>query len=51
VDTHCAGASQSCWPACAPGTEVVFVTLTDGGHVWPDANAEVMRFFLQHARP
>jgi poly(3-hydroxybutyrate) depolymerase len=47
------------WPACAPGTEVIFVTLTDGGHTWPDrndnlgvdANEDVLRFFLRHARP
>jgi len=37
----------------------MFVTLTDGGHIWPDANdnlgfdanAEVPRFFLLHTRP
>jgi polyhydroxybutyrate depolymerase len=47
------------WQSCLPGTEVMFVTLTDGGHTWPDANdnlgfdanAEVPRFFLRHARP
>ena len=47
------------WATCAPGTEVIFVTLTDGGHTWPDrgdnlgfdANAEVPKFFLRHTRP
>lgn len=42
--------------ACAPGTEVLFVTLTDGGHRWPNAadnlgfnaNREVLDFFLAH---
>jgi len=46
------------WPTCAPATEVIFVTLTDGGHTWPDrndnlgfdANADVLRFFLRHQR-
>ncbi len=41
---------------CTPGTEVLFVTLTDGGHNWPDAadnvgfdaNREVLDFFLRH---
>lgn len=43
---------------CAGG-EIIFVTLTDGGHIWPDpsdnlgfdANREVLRFFMQHTRP
>jgi poly(3-hydroxybutyrate) depolymerase len=47
------------WATCAAGTEVIFVTLTDGGHTWPDAsdhlgfdaNAEVPKFFLRHTRP
>jgi poly(3-hydroxybutyrate) depolymerase len=47
------------WQSCAPETEVIFVTLTDGGHTWPDANdhlgfdcnAEVPKFFLRHTRP
>jgi len=46
------------WGSCAPGAEVLFVTLTDGGHAWPDrgdnlgfdANADVLRFFLRHQR-
>lgn len=41
---------------CVPGTEVLFVTLTDGGHQWPNAgdnvgfnaNREVLDFFLRH---
>jgi polyhydroxybutyrate depolymerase len=44
------------WPSCAPGTEVIFVTLTDGGHLWPDAsdnvgfdaNYAVIEFFNRH---
>jgi poly(3-hydroxybutyrate) depolymerase len=47
------------WGNCTPGTEVIFVTLTDGGHTWPDdndnlgfdANREVLRFFLRHVKP
>jgi poly(3-hydroxybutyrate) depolymerase len=47
------------WTNCFPGTEVMFVTVTDGGHEWQDAsdnvgwdsNLEVPRFFLRHARP
>lgn len=43
---------------CAPGTEVLFITLTDGGHKWPDAgdnvgfdaSLEVFDFFLRHCR-
>ena len=43
---------------CAPGTEVLFVTLSDGGHKWPedadnvgfDASFEVLQFFLRHCR-
>lgn len=43
---------------CAPGTEVQFVTLTDGGHSWVeaadnvgfDASREVLEFFLRHCR-
>jgi len=43
---------------CTPGTEVLFVTLTDGGHEWPetsdnvgfDASREVLEFFLRHCR-
>ncbi len=43
---------------CAPGSEVLFVTLTDGGHKWPeaddnvgfDASREVLDFFLRHCR-
>jgi poly(3-hydroxybutyrate) depolymerase len=41
---------------CFPGTEVLFVTLTDGAHIWPsatdnvgfDADREVLEFFLRH---
>ena len=43
---------------CGFGKVVEFVSLTDGGHNWPDANdnvgfdanATVIAFFLQHAR-
>jgi len=43
---------------CTPGTEVQFVTLTDGGHSWPEAgdnvgfdtSREVLDFFLRHCR-
>lgn len=43
---------------CEPGAEVEFVTLTDGGHAWPEANdnvgfdtsREVLEFFLRHCR-
>jgi poly(3-hydroxybutyrate) depolymerase len=43
---------------CTPGSEVLFVTLTDGGHKWPEANdnvgfdasREVLEFFLRHCR-
>jgi len=46
------------WGNCSARTEVIFVTLTDGGHTWPDradnlgfdANAEVLRFFIRHQR-
>lgn len=46
------------WGNCSPCIEIIFVTLTDGGHTWPDrgdnlgfdANAEVLRFFLRHQR-
>jgi polyhydroxybutyrate depolymerase len=46
------------WGNCSPDAEVIFVTLTDGGHIWPnrgdnvgfDANAEVLRFFMRHQR-
>lgn len=41
---------------CSSNTEVLFITLTDGGHNWPDdndhvgfdANREVLDFFLRH---
>ena len=44
------------WQTCAPNTEVVFITLTDGGHLWPDANDNVgfdanlavIEFFKRH---
>jgi polyhydroxybutyrate depolymerase len=43
---------------CTPGTEVLFVTLTDGGHAWVEAadnvgfdtSREVLEFFLRHCR-
>ncbi len=43
---------------CTPGTEVLFVTLTDGGHKWPEtgdnvgfsASREALDFFLRHCR-
>jgi autotransporter-associated beta strand protein len=43
---------------CAPGAEVQFVTLTDGGHAWVEAadnvgfdtSREVLEFFLRHCR-
>jgi poly(3-hydroxybutyrate) depolymerase len=43
---------------CTPGTEVLFVTLTDGGHAWVEAadnvgfdtSYEVLQFFLRHCR-
>jgi polyhydroxybutyrate depolymerase len=43
---------------CVPGTEVLFVTLSDGGHEWPeasdhvgfDASYEALEFFLRHCR-
>ena len=46
------------WIDCTNGAEVVFVTLSDGGHTWPDrddnlgydANREVLDFFLRHCR-
>jgi poly(3-hydroxybutyrate) depolymerase len=44
------------WQTCAPNTEVIFITLTDGGHLWPDAsdnvgfdaNLAVIEFFKRH---
>jgi len=44
--------------SCGNAKSVNFITLTDGGHTWPDlndnigfdANAGVIAFFLQHAR-
>jgi polyhydroxybutyrate depolymerase len=47
------------WSSCLAGVETVFITLTDGGHQWPDASAgvgfdanqAVLDFFLRHARP
>ena len=43
---------------CAPDTEVLFVTLSDGGHSWPevadnvgfDTSREVLEFLLRHCR-
>ncbi len=43
---------------CAPGTEVQFITLTDGGHAWVEAadnvgfdtSRDVLEFFLRHCR-
>ncbi len=43
---------------CTPGTEVLFVTTTDGGHSWAEAadnigfdtSREVLTFFLRHCR-
>lgn len=50
--------TRSTWLGGTNATEVVFVELSDGGHLWPDAadnvgfdaNAEVMAFFLRHCR-
>ncbi len=44
------------WQTCAPNAEVIFITLTDGGHLWPDAsdnvgfdaNLAVIEFFKRH---
>jgi poly(3-hydroxybutyrate) depolymerase len=50
--------TRTTWLGCSNWNEVVFVELSDGGHLWPDAgdrvgfdaNAEVMDFFLRHCR-
>jgi poly(3-hydroxybutyrate) depolymerase len=44
------------WQTCSPNTEVIFITLTDGGHLWPDtgdnvgfdANLAAIEFFKRH---
>jgi poly(3-hydroxybutyrate) depolymerase len=49
---------RSTWLGCSNWVEVAQVTLTDGGHLWPDAgdnvgfdaNREVLEFFLRHCR-
>jgi len=46
------------WLGCTSWTEVAFVQLSDGGHLWPDApdyvgydaSSEVMAFFQRHCR-
>jgi poly(3-hydroxybutyrate) depolymerase len=43
---------------CSPATEVIFVSLTDGGHTWPDRAdtsastpaPKLLRFFLCYQR-
>jgi len=49
---------RTTWIGCTSWVEVVFVELSDGGHLWPDAddnvgfdtNAEVIDFFNRHCR-
>jgi poly(3-hydroxybutyrate) depolymerase len=47
---------RTTWIGCTSWVEVVFVELSDGGHLWPDAadnvgfdaNEEVIQFFRRH---
>jgi len=49
---------RTTWIGCTSWVEVAFVELSDGGHLWPDAddnvgfdaNSEVIGFFLRHCR-
>ncbi|RDH79807.1 esterase [Mycolicibacterium moriokaense] len=53
-DVPGAGVHRFTSAGCADGTEVVFVRIDGGGHVWPagpfDASAASAQFFASHAR-